>query len=134
LFVALYRPSLWWVDPIGAVIISLYIIYSWYHTGKEQIEQLTGKSAPQEFIEELLELADHFDERMTLDTLRAYHFGPKFLVEVEVVMPKKTLLKESHDLGMELQYEIEARYVIFLKNPFLFKFTHCLIFSFPLAI
>jgi hypothetical protein len=46
---------------------------------------------------------------MTLDTLRAYHFGPKFLVEVEVVMPKKTLLKESHDLGMELQYEIEAR-------------------------
>ena len=24
-------------------------------------------------------------------------------------MPKHTLLKESHDLGMELQYEIEAR-------------------------
>lgn len=109
LFLALYSPSLWWVDPVGAVIISLYIIYSWYHTGQEQIEQLTGKSAPQEFIEELLELAEHFDERMMVDTCRAYHFGPKFLVELEVVMPRQTLLKESHDLGMELQYEIEGR-------------------------
>lgn len=109
LSLAMFSPSLWWVDPVGAVIISLYIIYSWYHTGQEQIEHLTGKAAPQEFIEELLHLAEHFDERMVVDICRAYHFGPKFLVELEVVMPKQTLLKESHDLGMELQYVIEAR-------------------------
>ncbi|OEU08919.1 hypothetical protein FRACYDRAFT_164769, partial [Fragilariopsis cylindrus CCMP1102] len=90
-------------------IISVYIIYSWYHTGKEQIEQLTGKSAPQELIEELIDMSENFDERLIVDTCRAYHFGPKFLVELEVVMPEYTLLKESHDLGMELQYEIEAR-------------------------
>ena len=42
LLFALYSPNLWWIDPFGAVVISLYIIYSWYHTGREQIEQLTG--------------------------------------------------------------------------------------------
>ncbi|KAG7336798.1 cation transporter [Nitzschia inconspicua] len=110
LFMAIYWPSLWWVDSVGAVIISLYIIYSWYHTGQEQIEQLTGKSAPQDFIEELQELAANFDRRIQhVDQIRAYHFGPKFLVELEIVMPHNTPLKESHDLGMELQYEIEAR-------------------------
>jgi cation diffusion facilitator family transporter len=109
LLVALNSSDLWWVDPVGAILISIYIIYSWYHTGREQIEQLTGKSAPTEFIDELLELAEHFDGRLMVDTCRAYHFGPKFLVELEVVMPQHTLLKESHDLGMELQYEIEAR-------------------------
>jgi len=31
------------------------------------------------------------------------------LVELEVVLPRETLLFESHDLGMELQYEIEGR-------------------------
>jgi cation diffusion facilitator family transporter len=106
---ALYSRQLWFVDPVGAILISLYIIYSWYHTGKEQIEHLTGKSAPEDFIEELLELADNYDERMVVDTCRAYHFGPKFLVELEVVLPRNTLLFESHDLGMELQYEIEGR-------------------------
>lgn len=109
LLLALYSSSLWWCDGVGAIFISIYIIHSWYHTGKEQIEHLTGKSAPSELIEELLDLAEHFDERLLVDTCRAYHFGPKFLVELEVVMPMDTLLKESHDLGMELQYEIEAR-------------------------
>lgn len=109
LLLALYSSSLWWCDGVGAIFISIYIIHSWYHTGKEQIEHLTGKSAPGELIEELMDLAEHFDERLLVDTCRAYHFGPKFLVELEVVMPMDTLLKESHDLGMELQYEIEAR-------------------------
>jgi cation diffusion facilitator family transporter len=106
---ALYSNKLWFVDPVGAILISLYIIYSWFSTGKEQIEHLIGKSAPTEFIEELRELADSFDERMKVDIVRAYHFGPKFLVEIEVVMDASTLLFESHDLGMDLQYEIEGR-------------------------
>jgi cation diffusion facilitator family transporter len=109
LLAALQAQRLWFLDPVGAIVISLYIIWSWFETGKEQIEQLTGKSAPEDFIEELLEIANNFDERMLVDVCRAYHFGPKFLVELEVVLPKNTLLFESHDLGMELQYEIEAR-------------------------
>mmetsp|Transcript_52287 Transcript_52287/g.59234 ORF Transcript_52287/g.59234 Transcript_52287/m.59234 type:complete len:408 (-) Transcript_52287:122-1345(-) len=109
LLLALYSNKLWWCDAAGAILISLYIIYSWYITGKEQIEHLTGKAAPEELIEELMDLSKHFDERLIIDTCRAYHFGPKFLVEIEVVMPERTLLKESHDLGMELQYEVEAR-------------------------
>jgi len=109
LLFALSSPSLWFLDPIGAILISLYIIFSWFSTGKEQIEQLTGKSAPEEFIQELYSIANTFDSRMVVDVCRAYHFGPKFLVEIEVVLPKNTLLFESHDLGMELQYEIEGR-------------------------
>jgi cation diffusion facilitator family transporter len=109
LLLALRDPNLWWVDPVGAIIISLYIIHSWYSTGKEQVEQLTGKAAPNDFLEELEEIANSFDDRMIVDVCRAYHFGPKFLVEIEVVLPKDTLLFESHDLGMELQYEIEAK-------------------------
>ena len=109
LLCAMRYPSLWFLDPTGAIVISVYIIHSWYSTGKEQIEQLTGKAAPEDFVDELLEIAANFDDRMVVDVCRAYHFGPKFLVELEVVLPKDTLLFESHDLGMELQYCIESR-------------------------
>jgi cation diffusion facilitator family transporter len=109
LLCTLSNQHLWILDPIGAIVISLYIIFSWYSTGKEQIEQLTGKAAPAEFIDELYETANNFDPKMEVDVVRAYHFGPKFLVELEVVLPRDTLLFESHDLGMELQYEIESR-------------------------
>jgi cation diffusion facilitator family transporter len=111
LLCALKTPSLWFIDPAGAILISVYIIHSWYVTGREQIEHLLGKAAPEEFIEELMEIASTFDDRMTVDHLRVYHYGPKFLVELEMVMARDTLLFESHDLGMELQYEIEGREV-----------------------
>jgi cation diffusion facilitator family transporter len=41
LIAALYSPNFWLLDPIGAILISVYIIWSWYETGREQIEQLT---------------------------------------------------------------------------------------------
>ena len=48
--------------------------------------------------------------------VRAYHFGPKFLVELEIVMAEETPLRESHDVGINLQHKIErleqARLVI----------------------
>ena len=47
--------------------------------------------------------------KIEVDVVHPYHFGLKFLVELEVVLLHDTLLFESHDLGMELQYEIESR-------------------------
>ena len=40
--------------------------------------------------------------------MRAYHFGPRFLVELEIVMHPDTPLRESHDCGILLQHKIEA--------------------------
>ncbi len=109
LIAVIVHPRLWWVDPVGAMAVSAYIIYSWFSTGREQIEQLTGKAAPKDFVEEIGKNASNYDPRVVVDVCRAYHFGPKFLVELEIVLPKDTLLLESHDIGMNLQYKIEAR-------------------------
>ena len=62
----LSHDSLWYLDPLGALIISVYIIHSWYETAKEQIEQLTGKCAPEEFIDELYTIATTFDPKIIL--------------------------------------------------------------------
>ena len=37
-------------DPIGAILISIYIIYSWFCTGMEQLDFLVGRSADPEFL------------------------------------------------------------------------------------
>ena len=40
LVLAMNHPNMWWVDPLGAIVISLYIMYSWYETGTEEIEKV----------------------------------------------------------------------------------------------
>mmetsp|Transcript_2 Transcript_2/g.5 ORF Transcript_2/g.5 Transcript_2/m.5 type:complete len:429 (+) Transcript_2:181-1467(+) len=102
------RPSLWVCDPIGALLISFYIIISWARTGVEQVEMIIGKSAHAEFLDVVREMAETHDPNVSLDIVRAYHFGPKFLVELEIVMPEDTPLRDSHDAGIRLQHKIES--------------------------
>ena len=40
--------------------------------------------------------------------MRAYHFGARFLVEVDVVLPGAMALRDAHDIGESLQAKIEA--------------------------
>jgi len=98
---------LWMVDPVGAILISFYIVYSWISMGKEQVDMLVGKRADENFVKAIEEIADTYREVMLLDKLTAYYFGPKFLVELEMVMPEDTLLRDSHDAGIRLQHSVE---------------------------
>ena len=97
------------LDPIGAIAIALWIIASWLSTAREQIDKLAGLTAPAEFVRRLTNIVYHHDERvLKVDTVRAYHFGERFLVEIELVMDPRTPLSESHDVGVVLQHRLET--------------------------
>ena len=97
-----------YVDPIGAILISIYIAYSWWETGYEQITLLTGHTAKPEFLNKLTWLAlNHNKEIKYIDTVRAFHFGTNFLVELDIVLPEDMNLKDAHDIGESLQQKLE---------------------------
>jgi len=100
-------PSFWTVDPLAGIAISIYIIYTWLRTGFEQVEMIVGKRADTDFLRKVMSLAHEHSPNLQLDQLNAYHFGPRYLVELEVVMPESTTLRDSHDTGIELQHKIE---------------------------
>ena len=76
----------WWADPVVAIVLALYILFRWLHTGRQQVEMIIGRVADARFLEIVRELAETHDPACQLDLVRAYHFGPRFLVELEVVM------------------------------------------------
>jgi divalent metal cation (Fe/Co/Zn/Cd) transporter len=65
-------------------------------------------TAPDEFIAMVEAIANEHHDNITVDCTRAYFFGSRFNVELEIVMPAHTLLKESHDIALELQHKLEA--------------------------
>ncbi|KAK0214105.1 CDF manganese transporter [Armillaria fumosa] len=99
----------WWIDPMGAIIISGVIIASWTYTSYIQFGYLAGKAAPHEFTQLVIYKTLMFsDEIKQIDSCRAYHSGEKFLVEVDIVMPSDTPLWKSHDLSQDLQDKLET--------------------------
>jgi len=43
-----------------------------------------------------------------LDTVRAWHSGPRLIVEVDIVMDERKSLKETHDVAEGLQTKLES--------------------------
>jgi len=100
--------TVYFIDPIGAILLSLYIIYNWIKTALYYIKMMTGTTASPEEIQKLTYLACRYDSRVVkIDTVRAYHVGVKLFVEIDIVLNKDVPLVEAHDVGECLQELIE---------------------------
>ncbi|KAM0622559.1 hypothetical protein ACHAQG_005519 [Verticillium nonalfalfae] len=99
----------WYLDPLGAILIALLILFSWVSNAFEQVWLLVGKSAPRAFLSKLVYMSMNHDERIVkVDTCRAYHAGQRYYVEIDVVMGEDTPLRISHDVAQELQRKVEG--------------------------
>lgn len=79
----------------------------WFHLA-DQIKMLTGYTASPEFLSKITWICmNHHPKIKQVETVRAFHFGNNFLVEVDVVLPEKLTLKKAHDIGEPLQQKLE---------------------------
>lgn len=106
--IASHWKSEWWVDPVGAIVISVWIIWRWVSLTYSQVKKIVGYSAPPEFVKQIEDLAHAHHGNLTVDCTRAYHFGSRYNVEMEIILPGDMTVTESHDIALELQHKIEA--------------------------
>ncbi|KAL0936141.1 cation diffusion facilitator 1 [Colletotrichum truncatum] len=98
----------WWIDPMGAIILSFLIAGLWLRTAYEEFQLLIGVSAEPEFLQLITYIAmTHSPEVKQIDTVRAYHSGPRYIVEIDIVMDRNERLEIAHDVAEELQIKVE---------------------------
>ena len=104
-----YYAKLWWLDPLGGILLSCYVIFNWGQTSSTHIRNLTGAAASADERNILLYLTMRFAKTIKkIQGLQAYHSGDKLNVEVDIVLDENTQLRDSHDLGESLQYVLES--------------------------
>ena len=74
-----------------------------------QVDKMIGMGAPEDFVQNLEQLANTHHDELSLDRIRAYHFGQRFIVEMEVVLPAQMSVRESHDIALILQHKVQTR-------------------------
>lgn len=98
----------WWMDPLGAIGMSLYIMFIWFCTGYRNVKVMSGMSATPDFLNQVVYLAyNHHPSVVAIDTVRAFHLAYDYLVEVDIVLPQTMTVEEAHDIGEALQDKIE---------------------------
>ncbi|KAG2455092.1 hypothetical protein HYH02_000912 [Chlamydomonas schloesseri] len=105
---AAHVPRFWYVDPIVALVFSVLIIKSWMGICWEQGQKMIGLGAPDDLVQEVIQLGAAHHPNMQLDRVTAYHHGSNMVVEVEVLLPPDMSVRESNDIAQELQHKVEA--------------------------
>jgi divalent metal cation (Fe/Co/Zn/Cd) transporter len=104
-----YYAKVWWLDPLGGLILSAYVILNWSRTSATHIRNLTGAAATADERNILLYTTMRFAKTIKqIQGIEAYHSGDKLNVEVDIVVDEHTALRDSHDLGESLQYVLES--------------------------
>ncbi|KAI1936315.1 hypothetical protein LOZ66_004774 [Ophidiomyces ophidiicola] len=119
----------WWIDPMGALILSLIIAVLWLRTAYSEFQLLIGITADtkmQQLITYIckyptsthlyattlmvgaMEAMTHSPLINAIDTVRAYTSGPRLVVEVDIVMDPDSSLRATHDVAEELQMKLES--------------------------
>ncbi|KAK3987715.1 cation efflux family protein [Cladorrhinum sp. PSN332] len=99
----------WWIDPAGAIVLSISIAVLWCRTAFAEFMLVVGVAASAETQQFITYVSLTHSRAITgIDTVRVYHSGPRLIVEVDVVMEKTTQLHVAHDVSEALQYKLES--------------------------
>lgn len=95
---------------MGAIILSLLILFLWLHTAIGEFKLLIGYTAEPQMLNSITYIAmTHNDDVIkAVDTVRAYHSGPRLIIEVDIVVDPDETVKLAHDVAEELQFKLET--------------------------
>lgn len=97
------------LDPLGGILISLFILRNWWSVTAAHLDHLISRSASSELYTVCTFCALHHDSRVrAIDRVTLYHVGPSCFAEVDIVLDPQMRLEECHDIGESLQVRIES--------------------------
>ncbi|KAH7386912.1 hypothetical protein DE146DRAFT_665989 [Phaeosphaeria sp. MPI-PUGE-AT-0046c] len=103
------KANVWWLDPLGAACLSLFIIWDWAGTCLENITRLTGEAASDRMERKVLFMAYRFAPLVEgFKSMKCYHAGDGVCVEIDILMAENTPLSRCHDVAETLQYCLEG--------------------------
>ncbi|GJC88796.1 metal tolerance protein 4 [Colletotrichum liriopes] len=99
----------WYIDPTGAIVLSLVVSGIWLRTAIAEFLLLVGVTASVETQQLITYVClTHSPAIQGIDTVRVYHSGPRLIAEVDIVMGPENTLTETHDVAEALQVKLES--------------------------
>ncbi|MFQ5480538.1 MAG: cation diffusion facilitator family transporter [Thermodesulfobacteriota bacterium] len=96
------------LDPLAGLVISLWIMYTGYSIGMENIDYLMGKAPEPALLREIERETLSVEGVKAFNTVRAHYVGNFIHVEIHVEVDKMLPTIDSHDIGEEVEKRVEG--------------------------
>ena len=91
------------LDDVIAIIIGIFIFYSGYRIGMENIDYLVGKAPPAELLHKIEKKALSVRGILGIHDVRAQLAGNNVQVEIHIDVNRNLTLVKAHELGKKVQ-------------------------------
>jgi len=96
---ARYLPTWWFLDHIGALLVSLIILRAGWRIGWPALQELTDIGAPEAVRERIRAIAMATDGVLYVHAIRTRYVGPVLLADLHVKVNGAMTVREGHDIS-----------------------------------
>ena len=108
---AIFLGGSWRVlDPIAALIVTIFIIRVSILIIRPCIDELLEKSLPQESENKILSIIQSFPDVSSPHHLRTRHIGNNIAIEIHIRMDGAMTLKEAHDITKKMERSLKDEF------------------------
>lgn len=98
------------MEPVASLVICLFIIKASVDIFKDAMDKMVDKACPDEIVEELKSVILAQAEVKGIDELKTRLFGPRFYVDVEILVDGSKSLLEAHAIAENVHDAIEQKF------------------------
>ena len=107
--VAAWNPSWSFVDRVGAVVVSLFILRVSWDVLKPALSELVDRGATRKERERIAQLARGVQGVRDVHRIRARRIGSRFLVDLHILVQPEISVRAGHDISEAVQEELLDR-------------------------
>ena len=105
--VAAYLPNWYFLDSVGTIVVSIFIVAAAYKIGRPSFNQLIDAGASRELKHEMDIIANGTPGVLDVHNLRTRYIGSSSLsVDMHIVVDGNLTVSEGHDISEEVQKRI----------------------------
>ena len=98
------------LDPIAAIVVSIFIIKAAYKLLKKALGDLLEQSLPESVEHEIVEITEGCSKVQEVHHLRTRHIGSQISIEMHVRMPGNLSLYEAHEHVTEIEQRLREHF------------------------
>ena len=104
--IAAIFPKLIWLDAIGAVVVSVFIIYPAYKIFKKSILNILDESVDSETLSKIEQIALQTKDVREVHDIRTRKAGETFFVDMHILVDGHISVQEGHDISEEVKLNL----------------------------
>ncbi len=106
IIIAAIFPKLIWLDAIGAIVVSVFIIYPAYTIFKKSILSILDESVDSETLSKIEQIVLQTKDVKEVHDIRTRKAGETFFVDMHILVDGNISVQEGHDISEEVKLNL----------------------------